>query len=186
MSFLLETHRLLLRVEDASVAPQVLALYNRNKSAFEQYEPTRPDNFYTLSYQKAAIQYEYTECMKGRSLRYYIYKRTSPDTIIGSVNFSRIEHGPFSHASIGYKIDTKEQGNGYATEACEAAIPILFSNYKIHRIEARVAPSNLASIKLLEHLLFRFEGIEYQSVEVNGLFCDHYRYSLLSPVEFTS
>ena len=58
---------------------------------------------------------------------------------------------------------------------------ILFSNYKIHRIEARVAPDNIPSIKLLERLHFRFEGIEYQSVEVNGRYTDHYRYSLLAP-----
>ncbi|MDE6626103.1 MAG: GNAT family N-acetyltransferase, partial [Lachnospiraceae bacterium] len=126
--------------------------------------------------------YEYTEIVKGKSLRYYIYLREAPDTIIGSVNFSKILHGPFSATSIGYKIDISHQGQGYATEACAAAIPIIFSNYQIHRIEARVSPNNIASIKLLEHLDFRFEGIEYQSIEVNGRYQDHYRYSLLSPL----
>ncbi|MCM1497055.1 MAG: GNAT family N-acetyltransferase [Clostridium sp.] len=182
MSFQLTTDHLLLQVEDASKAEEVLAFYQKNQSVFDPFEPTRPENFYTVSYQRAAMQYEYTEIVKGKSLRYYIYLLEAPDTVIGSVNFSRILHGPFSSTSIGYKIDISHQQRGYATEACMAAIPIIFSNYQIHRIEARVAPNNTASIKLLEHLDFRFEGIEYQSVEVDGHYQDHYRYSLLSPL----
>lgn len=179
MSFQLTTDRLLLQVEDSSKAEQILAFYARNRSCFEPFEPTRPDNFYTLAYQKAAVQYEYSEIIKGKTLRYYIYLKASPDAIIGSLNFSRIEHDPFSRASLGYKIDGDHQGQGFAAEACRAAIPVMFSNYKIHRIEARVSPDNLPSIKLLERLNFRFEGLEYQSIEVMGKYRDHFRYSLI-------
>ena len=181
MSFRLITDRLILQVEDSSKAEQILSFYERNSMIFDLFEPTRPDNFYTLTYQKAVLQYEYSEIVKGKTLRYYIYLKDSPDTIIGSLNFSRIEHGPFSRTSIGYKIDRDYQNQGYATEACQAAIPVLFSNYKIHRIEARVSPDNISSIKLLEHLGFQFEGLEYKSVEVNGVFQDHFRYSLIAP-----
>lgn len=180
MSFKLTTERLILTIEDNSKTLEVLDFYLRNKEHFEKYEPTRPDNFYTEAYQRASLSYEHSEIIKGKTLRYYIYLREQPDTIIGSINFFRMEHGPFSRTSIGYKIDAAYQGNGYAMEACLAAIPVIFSNYKIHRIEARVGLDNLRSIKLLERLHFRFEGIEYQSVEVNGSYKDHYRYSLLS------
>lgn len=179
MSFQLTTNRLQLQIEDASKAQDILNFYQKNAAIFDRYEPTRPSNFYTLSYQKAATSYEYSEIMKGKTLRYYIYKKENPDIIIGSVNFTRIEHGPFSHATIGYKMDRDYQNMGYTKEACKAAIAVIFSNYKIHRIEARVAPDNLASIHVLEHLGFVYEGIEYQGVEVNGVFQDHYRYSLL-------
>lgn len=181
MSFRLITDRLILQVEDSSKAEQILSFYEKNRMMFDRFEPTRPDNFYTLSYQQAVLQYEYSEIVKGKTLRYYIYLKDSPDTMIGSLNFSRIEHGPFSRTSIGYKIDRDYQNQGYTTEACQAAIPVLFSNYKIHRIEARVSPDNIPSIKLLEHLGFQFEGMEYKSVEVNGVFQDHFRYSLIAP-----
>lgn len=181
MSFKLTTNRLILQIEDAAKAGDVLSFYQNNRSLFEYFEPTRPHNFYTLAYQKAAMQYEYSEIIKGKSLRYYIYLKETPDTIIGSVNFSRMEHSPFSKASLGYKLDASYHGHGYATEACQAAIPVIFSNYNIHRIEARVSPDNIPSIKLLERLAFRYEGIEYQSVEVNGTYRDHYRYSLINP-----
>lgn len=180
MSFQLTTNRLILKIEDNNKTQDILAFYQNNKALFEQFEPTRPNNFYTEAYQRATISYEYSEIIKGKTLRYYIYLKEQPDTIIGSVNFFRMEHGPFSKVSIGYKLDAAYHGKGYAFEACQAAIPVIFSNYKIHRIEARVAPDNTPSIKLLERLDFRFEGIEYKSVEVNGQFTDHYRYSLLS------
>ena len=180
MSFTLSTERLLLRVEDSTKARDVLAFYQNNKELFEKYEPTRSSGFYTLDYQETVMNYEYSETVKGHTLRYYVYEKNEPDTIIGSVNFTRIEHGPFSRTMIGYKFDAAYHKKGYAYEACLAAIDIIFSNYKIHRIEARVAPDNIPSIKLLEKLGFQFEGIEYESVEVNGSFKDHYRYSLLA------
>lgn len=183
MSFLIETERLILKVEDSSIAKSVLNFYIKNKELFERFEPTRPQNFYTLAYQTASMNYEYNEIMKGKNLRYYIYLKTAPDTLIGTINFSRMENGPFSRCSIGYKLDFSYHHHGYAQEACKACIPVIFSNYKIHRIEARVSPENIPSIKLLENLGFRYEGIEYQGVEVNGTFKDHYKYGLISTIQ---
>lgn len=183
MSFTIETPRLILQVENSDAAPDVLAFYEKNKALFEAVEPTRPNNFYTLAYQTASMQYEYNQILHGKSLRYYIYRKEQPTQLIGTIHFFRIEHGPFSRASIGYKIDADFHRQGYATEACEAAIPCFFSDYRIHRLEARVATDNTASIRLLEHLGFQFEGIEYSGVEVNGVFCDHFRYGLISTIQ---
>lgn len=183
MSFHLITNRLILQIEDSTQANAVLNFYNKNKNLFEKFEPTRPKNFYTLNFQTASMQYEYEQILNGKTLRYYIYLRKNPNTLIGILNFSRIEHGPFSRTSIGYKFDSDYHHQGYAYEACQAAIPIIFKNYHIHRIDARVSPNNLPSIRLLERLGFFYEGIEYQGVEVNGQFQDHYRYGLISVIQ---
>lgn len=180
MSFTITTSRLILKILDSTYAPKVLTFYQNNKTLFEPFEPTRPHNFYTLDFQSAFMDYEYKDTVNGKTLRYYIFLKDDPGTIIGSVNFSNIVHGPFSRASIGYKLDKHYHGLGYATEACQAAIKIIFSTYKIHRIEARIAPENIPSIKLIERIGFLYEGIEYKGVEVNGVFRDHYRYSLLA------
>ncbi len=180
MSFTITTDRLILKVLDSVYAPKVLSFYQNNKTLFETFEPTRPQNFYTLDFQTAFMDYEYNDTIKGKTLRYYIFLKEDPHTIIGSVNFSNIVHGPFSKTAIGYKLDQHYHGFGYATEGCKAAINIIFTNYKIHRIEARIAPENIPSIKLIERIGFCYEGIEYKGVEVNGVFRDHYRYSLLA------
>lgn len=180
MSFTVESGRLIMHVEDDSIADKVLNFYEENRIYFEPFEPTRPDNFYTLAYQEAAMRYEHSEIIKGHTLRYYVYLKQAPDIIIGSVNFFRIRSAPFSSATIGYKFHHDYWGHGYATEACQAAISVIFSNYNTHRVEARVSPDNISSIHVLERMGFTYEGIEYKSVEVNGVFTDHLRYSLLN------
>ena len=180
MSFILNTPRLLMQVEDASIAEKALLFYTENRAYFDPYEPTRPEAFYTLDYQQAASEFEYNETVKGHALRYYIYLNNVPEQIIGSINLFNIRPMPFSTASIGYKLHHDFWGNGYATEACLAAISVMFSNYNTHRIEAKVAPDNTRSIHVLERLGFTYEGIEYKSVQVQGQFRDHLRYSLLN------
>ena len=180
MSFSLTTNRLLLHVEDESIADKVLDFYIENQLFFDNVEPTRPNNFYTLAYQEAALKYEHSETIKGHTIRYFVYRKENPDIIIGSVNFSKIQGAPFSCASIGYKFHHDYWGQGYATESCQAAISMLFSDYRIHRIEGRVLTDNISSIHVLERLGFTYEGREYKSVEINGVFTDHFRYSLLN------
>lgn len=180
MSFIVNSSRLILRVEDDSIAPRALTFYQENKTYFEPFEPTRPDAFYTLEYQQAAAEYEYNETVKGHALRYYVYLKENPEIIIGSINFFRIRPMPFSTASIGYKFHHDYWKQGYATEGCQAAISVMFSDYNTHRIEAKVSPDNVPSIHLLERLGFTFEGVEYKSVNVQGSFKDHLRYSLLN------
>lgn len=73
MSFILTTDRLILQVENSRKAGEVLSFYLKNRKLFEQFEPTRPDSFYTLDYQTVSMDYEYSASVKGKSLRYYIY-----------------------------------------------------------------------------------------------------------------
>lgn len=180
MSFLVNTPRLIMKVENDKAADKVLKFYNENRMYFDPFEPTRPEAFYTLEYQQASAQYEYNETMKGHALRYYLYLRNDPSVLVGSVNFFRIRPIPFSSASIGYKLHHDFWGMGFATESCQAAIQVMFSDYNTHRIEAKVSPDNVRSIHVLERLGFTYEGIEYKSVQVDGEFKDHLRYSLLN------
>ena len=104
MSFVVNTPRLILQVEDASIAEKALKFYTENKEYFDCYEPTRPEAFYTIDYQVAAAEFEYNETVKGHSLRYYIYLKDNPQLIIGSINFFMIRPMPFSTASIQFRI----------------------------------------------------------------------------------
>lgn len=63
---------------------------------------------------------------------------------------------------IGWFIDPKYQGNGYATEAAFAVLNFMFNSVEIERIETSAAISNQASWKLMEKLGFERVG-EYQS-----------------------
>lgn len=174
-----ETERLLLKIENERIFHQVLHFYTNNKLLFESYEPTRPKNFYTVSYQRSTLSYEYNEIMNRRMLRLWIYTKDNPDTIIGTLSFSNILTGAFSSTVMGYKLDERYWKLGYGLEACTKGIHIIFNDYRLHRIEARIMPTNISSLKLIARLGFQFEGTEYKSIEINHHWENHHRFSML-------
>lgn len=172
------TKHLLLRVENESKAREVLALYERNRDNFERFEPTRPMGFYTLDYHTAMLKREYKAYTLGTFIRYYIYKASHSTRIIGAINLNLMYDGSIPFAEIGYKIDAFYQNQGYAYEACLAAIEILSKDYGIHRVDARIHPDNIASIKLAEKLGFVPVRLEPQSANIMGHYVDLVRYTL--------
>lgn len=187
MDFLYETKRLVLAVRHQTEAQKVLDFYKKNKAYFEAFELTRPGNFYTTAFQSASLNIEYQEILNSRFMRYWIYEKESfkknPDIapIIGSVCLSNIRRNGFYSGMFGYKLDHDYWGQGYALEACQKFIDILFSNNDMHRLEAFIMPSNEHSIRLIERLGFHYEGTDRKCIEVNHRFEDHLRYALLNP-----
>ncbi len=172
------TNRIVLRVENETKAKNVLDLYLRNKINFEQFEPTRPSDFYTIDYHAAMLRREFKSYQLGSFLRYYIYRTTNSERIIGSVNFNFFSDGFTRYAEIGYKIDALYQNQGIGTEACKLGIAILKDYYNIHRIDARIHPTNYASLRLAEKLGFTYVKQEPRSANIMGKTTDLIRYTL--------
>ncbi|MFA6364045.1 GNAT family N-acetyltransferase [Methanoregula sp.] len=59
---------------------------------------------------------------------------------------------------IGYSVLDEFQGNGYATEAVGAMIPVIFQDRRISRIMATTYPELKASIRVLEKNSFACSG----------------------------
>jgi ribosomal-protein-alanine N-acetyltransferase len=81
------------------------------------------------------------------------------EVIIGTIGFSSIVFGAFQSCYLGYRLDRGELNKGLATEALRATIRFVFTEFRLHRIEANVMPRNVASKKVLENLGFQNEGI---------------------------
>ncbi len=176
----IETDRLILRPLNSTFAPKILAFYKENKDVFDPYELTRADNFYTESYHIGAAEWEWQEMENGHAIRYYLFLKEDPRTIIGTVNFTDIKTGCLSKAALGYKIDHRYHRRGYAYEACCAALEVIFRDFKIHRVQTLISPTNIPSLGLIEKLGFSYEGIEYETAEVNGAWTDMHRYAILA------
>lgn len=177
MNYFCETKRLVLQVLPSYYKKQVLEFYERNREHLEPWEAEREKNFYTEDYQKLLLEAEYQEIMKARMLRYYLFLQDNPDKVIGSVSASGIRHGAFACCNIGYKLDKDYCGYGFAREAVQKLVEILFSQYHLHRVEAMVHPDNTPSIALLEALSFQREGLSRDAAKVNGRWQDMYRYA---------
>lgn len=173
------TDHLILSILHPNNADKVLLFYEKNKESFEPWEPEREPNFYTLSYQQVSLTVEYNMISNKKLLRYWVFHRDDPQTIIGSVNFYNIIRGAYSCCQLGYKLDEDYVGNGYALESVQAGIDLLLEEHGLHRIEANIMPSNKRSINLIKKLGFHYEGLCKSSIKINGKWEDHARYALI-------
>lgn len=87
---------------------------------------------------------------------------------IGNVymtNINEINRSCVSHVLIGEK---EYWGNGYAREALLLAIDYMFNERNMHRIQANVLTSNIASLKMHEKCGYKLEGTLREAVYKNG------------------
>ena len=95
---------------------------------------------------------------------------------IGRVEASVLPNGT---AQLAYEFFPDFWGQGYATEACQRVLQMLFADYQVSAVTAKVDTRNTASIRLLERL--EFERVDHQT-EVDffkGSTSDEYTYHLL-------
>ncbi|MCR5468961.1 MAG: GNAT family N-acetyltransferase [Lachnospiraceae bacterium] len=175
MNTLYETDRLYLQVLAPTEpnAKKVLRLYDNNRDRFEPYELDRQENFYTVGYQLALLQTEYNLFVKGETVRFFLFLKNDPDTIIGTVAFHEIKKSFFHCCDIGYKLDVKYESKGFATEALMGAMGIMHDEYSMHRINAYVIPSNERSLKLLSRIGYVDEGLQKDYIFMHGVWQDH-------------
>ena len=174
------TNRLILRILDENDAKEVLTFYNLNKDYFEAWEPDRVPGFYSIDFQKANLSYEKQQFLDGKMLRLWISEKNSPDVIIGSISFTNFMKGSMMSCMLGYKIDHYSAGQGFATEALDCTIDIMFNEYHFHRIEALVHPDNKPSQRIMDKLNFVYEGTARSCVKLDGIWTDHLRYVLIN------
>ncbi len=167
----------------ADSARDALSFQTRNRELFERYEPTRPDDFYTLGHQRMLLRAEYRLALKLQTVRFYVFLKEDPSFIVGTVCLHDIIRLPFSCCEVGYKFDREYHHRGFAREAVRELLRVAFYDVGLHRVFARVVPDNEPSIRLLEDLGFSMEGMEKSSVLICGEWTDHLRYALISPID---
>ncbi|SEK40564.1 ribosomal-protein-alanine N-acetyltransferase [Roseateles sp. YR242] len=114
--------------------------------------------------------------------QYWITRTDAPEHVIGQCQVSLIARGVFQNASLGYSLAQDAQGQGYMQEALRCLINELFSpRVWLHRLEAAVRPDNIASLRVMERLGFRQEGLCKDYLYIHGAWHDHQRFAMLNP-----
>lgn len=175
-----ETSRLILKILGPDYSWDVLRFYERDKELFEKYEADRSPHFYTEGHQRTILQMEYGLCLKFSHIRFYVFRKEDPSTIIGTVCLYDISKS-YARADLGYKFNSQYHHMGYASEAVEKLIDIAFTEINLHRLCARVVEDNHPSIRLLKGLGFKQEGICRDYMRFKGVWTDHLQFSLLAP-----
>ena len=96
----------------------------------------------------------------------------------GEMNLSSIHRGPFQSCYVGYWIDEAVAGNGYTPEAFVVVARFAFEELRLHRLQVAVVPRNAASLRVVEKLRLRYEGLAERYLEINGVWEDHHRFAM--------
>ncbi len=117
---------------------------------------------------------------EGRMLPWAVCWASSPLRIelAGQVTVSGLVGGSASMGSIGYWIDERFAGKGIIPTAVAMAADYCFDVVGIHRIEIAIRPENAKSLRVVEKLGFREEGMRPRYLHINGDWRDHRVFAL--------
>lgn len=110
---------------------------------------------------------------EDRGYALVVVPRGAEGRIVGRVALNAIVRGAFHNAYLGYWMDTELCGRGLMTEAVRAAVGWAFAEVGLHRVQAAVMPRNAASLRVLEKLGFRREGLAERYLQIAGRWEDH-------------
>lgn len=173
--------RILVRMATNEDILSILDYFIENETYLTPYYPSWQDDFFTQGYWQLQVEINYQEFTNDRSLRLFIFPKTNPNKIIGTLNFSNFVRGVAQYCTLGYSLSETQQGKGYMTEAIQGAVEYMFQELKMHRIMASYMPHNRRSGNVLKKLGFVVEGYARDYLMINGKWEDHIMTSLINP-----
>lgn len=107
-----------------------------------------------------------------------VIERKSDGAFVGWCTFNTWKPD-FRSGALGYCLNEKSWGHGYATEASRALLQWAFDSLDLNRVQAEADTRNVASGRVLEKLGFVLEGTLREDCIVNGDVSDTWVYGLL-------
>ena len=109
-----------------------------------------------------------------------IAREVASGGVIGLINLNEISLKNFQSAYLGYYGMVDLAGRGLMKEAIRKAARYAFTEVGLHRLEASIQPANIRSIELIKRIGFRREGFSPKYLRIDGTWCDHEHWALLS------
>lgn len=107
----------------------------------------------------------------------YALELKEESKVIGHIIFH--EYDDERIYELGFIINRKSQGKGYAKEICEKLIEYAFKNLGLHKIVAETIEGNIKSQKLIEKLGLKKEATLRKHNYDHDEWVDEYHYGLL-------
>lgn len=124
------------------------------------------------------------QARQGSALPFLITERvpgTERSGLVGQLTVSGIAWGSFLSASLGYWVDHDQAGRGVAPMAVAMATDYCFRGLGLHRMEINIRPENTKSLRVVEKLGFRDEGLRKDFLHIDGRWTDHRSFALTAP-----
>ena len=98
--------------------------------------------------------------------------------LAGQLHVSGMTYGSLASATIGYWVGAGFAGRGLTPTAVALATDHVFFTVGLHRMEICIRPENGPSLRVVEKLGFRYEGLRRRYIHINGDWRDHFCFAL--------
>lgn len=93
--------------------------------------------------------------------------------LVGQLTVSGITRGSMCSASLGYWVSEHVAGRGIVPTAVALAVDHCLGPVGLHRVEINIRPENAASLRVVEKLGLREEGLRERYLHIQGEWRDH-------------
>ena len=161
-----------IRIRDARALENELV---RNRGWLRQWEATNPHGPAGFDV-KASIRSLQSHARSGGGVPFAI---EYDGQFAGQLNVSSIAYGSLSSSTIGYWVAERFAGHGVTPTAVALATDHCFFTLGLHRMEICIRPENAPSLRVVEKLGFRYEGLRRRYIHINGDWRDHFCFGLV-------
>ncbi|MGO2521804.1 MAG: GNAT family N-acetyltransferase [Microbacterium sp.] len=161
----------LIRTRDARVLQQELL---QNRGWLQPWEATIPNGASSFD-MRVSIRRLLQQYRDGGG---YPFVMEYDGEIAGQLNIWGVARGSLCSATIGYWVSERFAGKGITPTAVAIATDAAFFEYGLHRMEICIRPENVASLRVVQKLGFRYEGLRRRYIHIDGDWRDHYAFAL--------
>lgn len=145
-----------------------------NRGWLRKWEATNPHGPMTFDV-RSSIRSLQANARAGLALPFVI---EYDGELAGQLNVSSISYGSLSSATIGYWVAERFAGKAVTPTAVALATDHCFFGFGLHRMEICIRPENEPSLRVVEKLGFRYEGLRRRYIHINGDWRDHFCFAL--------
>ena len=168
----------LLRLPQNRDFTQWSELRAESRRFLQPWEPTWREEELSETSFRARVKRSGEEYRAGYAIPLLLFSR--PDlTLLGGLTIGYIRRGAAQSCMIGYWMGERHAGQGHMLAALKIAIPYIYGQLQLHRIEAACIPENWKSVRLLDKAGFEREGLLRKYLKINGEWRDHVMFSRL-------
>lgn len=147
-----------------------------NRAWLRKWEATSPHSPMSFDV-RTSIRNLQTNAREGLALPFVI---EYDGELVGQLNVSSITYGSLASATIGYWVAERTAGKGVTPTAVALATDYAFAAVGLHRVEICIRPENIPSLRVVEKLGFRYEGLRRRYIHINGDWRDHFCFALVT------
>jgi ribosomal-protein-alanine N-acetyltransferase len=173
-SFVLTHGEISLRIIKARDAKTLERLVISNRPWLKPWEATNPNGPTSFDF-KAQVRGLLRQLENDEGLPFLILYKGE---VVGQLNVANILHGSVSSCVIGYWIIPEVAGNSITPTAVALAMDYVYKVVGLHRVEIDIRPENGASIRVVQKLGLRYEGLKKNYIHINNAWRDHYVFAL--------